>query len=514
MTLHRILVSGLVCFTLLASGDVFAQQQSRPNVLFIAIDDLNDWVDLFGGHPQAETPNLDRFARQGAVVFQNASCPGPVCGPSRSALLSGYMPHHSGVYGNAQNMRQSPLIAANPTLPEYFSQHGYRTISQGKIFHAHGTPGGIDRGQWAFQDWSSGEGGSKVDRTQVTSRDKNLIAGKPAAPSKYNQSGGSEFAFGPTVGEVDDTSDYKTAAWAAQQLQQPSDSPFFLAVGLSKPHLPFYVPQSFFDLYPIEQIQLPPIKEDDLQDIQTPAGKVKFSATNDYLWLREQGQMKQAVQAYLAAVSFADACIGKILEGLNDGPNADNTIVVIWGDHGWHLGEKLRFRKATGWPEATRCPLLIRTPAMTERADCQSVVNLIDLYPTLVDYCGLPAKDDLDGSSLVPLLTDPGGKIHNYTTTIFGFQRAAITDGHWHYARHDDETEELYDLKSDPMGWDNLAGQTDSQIEQTLQRFREQLPQQFAKPIDKTPQAVKKHAKGLNRDLKWPRSLQSISSGQ
>lgn len=518
--LARVLCTALVtlapgAFAEVNGTEVAAQDDlAQPNVLFISVDDLNDWVSLFGGHPQAKTPNLDRLAGDGAVVFQNAICPGPVCGPSRSALLSGYMPYRTGVYGNAQNMRNSELIAANATLPEYFSRHGYQTISRGKIFHAHGTSGGQDRGQWAFEDWSQGEGGTGADPQRVTSRDKNLIRGKPAGPSKFTRKGGSEFAFGPTKGRLQETSDYKTAIWAAELLGKPdlsgksSERPFFLAVGLSKPHLPFYVPQSFFDLYPIDKIELPPIKEDDLADILTPSGKVKFSPTNDYLWLTEKDQMKQAVQAYLAAVSFADACVGKILDGLSNGPHAGNTIVVVWGDHGWHLGEKLRFRKATGFREATRCPLIIRTPSMTERADCVSPVNLIDLYPTLVEYCQLPTKQDLDGVSLVPLLKDPAGSVRSYSTTIFGHNRAAITDGSWHYARHDDGTEELYDLTSDPYGWQNLVRQSSDRILQTKRRFEQQIPERFAAPIPATPGDVKKRATGLNRELKWPRQLQ------
>ncbi len=221
-----------------------ALAQSRRNVLFIAVDDLNDWVGAFGGNPQTQTPNIDRFANQGAVVFQNAHCAGPVCGPSRSALLSGFMPHRSGVYGNSQNMLKVPLVQQYATLPEYFAQHGYATISRGKIFHAHATAGGRDQGQWAFEQWSGGTGGSRVDRSHLTSRDKNLIDGKPGKESQFTKGNGSEFAWGPTEGGLAETSDYKTAEWAADQLSVAHDQPFFLAVGLSKPHLPFLRPRS------------------------------------------------------------------------------------------------------------------------------------------------------------------------------------------------------------------------------------------------------------------------------
>lgn len=478
-----------------------------PNVLFISVDDLNDWVSLFGGHPQAKTPNLDRLARRGAMVFQNAVCPGPVCGPSRSALLSGYMPHRTGVYGNSQNMLASKLIAENPTLPEYFSQHGYATLSRGKIFHAHGTPTGLDRGQWAFQNYVRNEDGTGVDRQRVTSKDKNLVMGRPAEPSEYAKGGGSEFAFGPTRGTLEEMSDFKTAKWAATMLrrQRESAKPFFMAVGFSKPHLPFYVPQSFFDLYPIDEVELPAIKPDDLDDIRTPRGKPKFSATSDYLWLQEKGQLKRAVQAYLAAISFADACVGHVVDALENSTHADNTIVVVWGDHGWHLGEKLRFRKATGFYESTRCPLIIRAPWMKQRLDCNSVVSLIDLYPTLVDYCGLPKRAGLDGVSLVPLLKDPKSSVQRYVTTIFGQSQAAITDGRWHFARHRDGTRELYDLKADPNCWTNLANKPDDETAAIMQRFESQFPSHFADPVKQTPRSVKKRAKGLSATPSWPR---------
>lgn len=469
-------VAVLVC----AGSDAAGQEDRRPNILFIAIDDLNDWASPFGGNPQAITPNLDRFARNGSVVFQDAHCPGPVCGPSRSALLSGFMPNRTGAYGNTHNMLESELIQASATLPEYFAKHGYRTISCGKIFHKHSIRGKDDHGQWSFQEWNATKGGGGVDRNHLTSRSKNLIDGKPAAMSEYTLDRGSEFAWGPTRDGLEQTKDYRTARWAADHLNQPADQPFFLAVGLSKPHLPFYVPQEFFDLYPIEDVQLPPIREDDLDDILNHAGKPMHRPSDDYLWLKEQGQMKHAVQAYLAATSYADACLGKIFDAVAQGPHADNTIIVVWGDHGWHLGEKLRYRKATAWSESTRCPLIIRTPTMTKRHDCESLVNLIDLYPTLVDYCGLPPKSNLDGVSIKPLLSDPSSAVRQSTTTIFGENRASITDGNWRYIATDDVAEELYDLRSDPQEWHNLITDDSAESRQSLERMRDLVPETFA----------------------------------
>ncbi len=482
-------------------------KSTQANVLFIAVDDLNDWVRLYGGHEQAKTPNIDALAAMGSVVFQNAHCAGPVCGPSRSALLSGFMPHRSGVYGNSQNMLNAPLVKTHATLPEYFAKHGYETISRGKIFHAHASASGADKGQWAFEKWHPGEGGVSVDRKKVTSRDKNLINGKPGPKSAYTKRGGSEFAWGPTQGPTEQTRDFKTAVWASNQLSRKHDRPFFLAVGLSKPHLPFYAPQSFFDLYPIDQVKANPILVDDLDDILMPNGKPKFKPSNDFLWLKQNDLLEEVTQAYLACVSYADACVGEIIDGLQNGPNAENTIVVLWGDHGWHLGEKLRYRKATGWIESTRLPLLIRTPEMKQQKDCRRPVNLIDLFPTLIDYCGLPAKAEIDGKSLVPLLKDPAARWDAATVTIFGKRNASIIGQRWHFISHHDGTEELYDLDEDPLEWNNLANNMSGAAGMARDRLAKFVPESFVDPIDASDPKWKKSGKGIDRSLKMRRDL-------
>lgn len=499
-----------VVLLLLACVPAWATAENRPNVLFIAVDDLNDWVGVFGGHAQGKTPNLDSFARRGSVVFQNAHCPGPVCGPSRSALLSGFMPHRTGVYGNSRNMLNSQLVQQHATLPEYFAKHGYETISRGKIFHRHATAGGIDSGHWAFERWEHKSGGTPVNKSRLTSRDKNLIDGTPGPPSKNTKAGGSEFAWGPTVGGFKETSDYKTAAWAAEQLAAKHDKPFLLAVGLSKPHLPFYSPQEFFDMHPLENVKANPILSDDLADILTPAGKPKYRPTADFLWIKENELFEEVTQAYLACVSYADACVGVILDGLRNSNYADNTIVIIWGDHGWHLGEKLRYRKATPWSEATRLPLIIRTPSMNELTKCDRPVNLIDLFPTLIDYCELPAKPEIDGDSLVPLLKDPDAKWRDATVTIFGSGDASVVGLQWRYIQHRDGTEELYYLEEDPLEWNNMIRSPNSAPRRAKQRLRKFVPKHFAPPIPKSDPSLKKKAQGIDRALKATRDLEAL----
>ncbi len=467
------------------------QPKGPPNVLFIAVDDLNDWVGPFGGAPQKKsaTPHLDRFARRGAVVFQQAQCAGPVCGPSRSALLSGFMPHRSGVYGNGHNMRGSGLVQAHLTLPEYFSRHGYHTLSNGKIFHKH--PG--DEGHWAFDQWedAAGGAGSRPDPARLTSRRQNLWDGQPIPrPAvkredlKDGDADGTEFAWGPTRGPKEDSKDWKAAEWAAAHLARPPGKPFFLALGISKPHLPWYVPQEYFDRHPLESIQLPEFRLDDLDDIVDPQGRVKNKPSADFTWVRQGPRLhRAAVQAYLAAISYADDCIGHVLAALERSPARDNTIVVIWGDHGWHLGEKLRFRKAALWAESTRLPLIIRLPGMQAQQDCPRVVNLIDLFPTLIEACGLPAKPGIDGRSLVPLLRDPRQAWPHVSITVAGLGNAAVRDERWYFIRYRDGTEEFYDMAADPLQWRNLAASSAPEILRQKARLAASFPAAFAPEV-------------------------------
>jgi len=502
----RLLIISL-CF--LAVTYPTTRADERPNVLFIAIDDLNDWVSIFGGHPQAITPNFDRLARQGSIIFANAHCPGPVCGSSRSALLSGFMPDRTGIYGNGANMLDSPLVQTHATLPEYFAKHGYDTLSRGKIYHAHGAANGYDRGQWAFEHFSPTRGSSVPDPDKITSRDRNLILGKPGPPSNNTTKGGSEFVWGPTKGSTEDMSDYQTAKWAADVLSEPNDKPIFLAVGFSKPHLPFHVPQEFYDLYPLDQVKVTPIREDDLDDILRPDGKRKFSPTPDYLWVKENQLFPEVTQAYLACCSFVDTCLGVVLDGLERSDRARNTIVVVWGDHGWHLGEKLKFRKVSPWSEATRVPLIIRTPQMSEQKVCSHPVNLMDLYPTLIDYCGLPDKPMIDGDSMVPLLGDPESTWRDATVTIVGSGTTSICSKRWRYIVHEDGTEEFYDMKTDPQEWDNLILKMTSQTESAKAELAKFLPAAFAKPLPNSKYAIKNRNQ-YDMTLKDQRRLEQL----
>jgi len=487
------------------SAALVAGAADRPNVLFISVDDLNDWVGVYGGHPQCKTPHIDRFAST-AMVFRNASCAGPVCGPSRSALLSGFMPATTGLYGNSNNMLDSDIVQLHATLPEYFSKHGYLTISKGKIFHKHTTKNGQDHGHWAFDVWEQAKGSGKPDPARLFYRDKGIVNGKKLENPKYTESGGSPFVFGPLLDGKERTKDYRTAKWFEGKLQEDYDKPFFMAVGISKPHLPFHAPQEYFDLYPLESVQVPEYRLDDLDDILDAKGKKAFKPHVDFLWCREYGVMKEAVRAYLATISYADDCVGVVLDALANSQYADNTIVVIWGDHGWHLGEKLKFRKASLWRESTQLPLIIRTPGMKEGRACTRNVNLIDLYPTLVDLCGLPEKK-LDGTSIKPLLENP--KLEwDPTVTTQGKGNHSVMSEEWHYITYAKGVEELYDLKNDPMEWTNLVQSNPEQAQAVIAALKPCLPQNDADEVPKS--AKSKSMKKIDETIKPRRDLSKL----
>lgn len=462
----------IATMALFSAMSTFAQKQ--PNIVMIVVDDLNDWIGPYGGNPQVITPNLDKFASK-SMVFRNTSCAGPVCGPSRSALLSGFMPAKTGLYGNGHNMMNSEIVQTHATLPEYFTKNGYLTISSGKIFHKHPTANGEDHGHWAFDVWENESGSEKPQPDKYYSRYDGIINGKKIENALYADGGGSDFAFGPTIGGKEVTKDYRTAKWFEGKLTEKYEKPFFMSVGISKPHLSFCVPEEYFNRYNLDSIKIPEYRMDDLDDIIGKNGEKAYEPSGDFLWLKHYGIEKEAVRAYMAAITYADECIGVVLDALAKSKYADNTIVMIYGDHGWHLGEKLRYRKATLWREATQLPFIMHVPGMNKKQECTRNVNLLDIYPTLIDLCKLPEKE-LDGKSFAPLLKDPTLKWAPTVTTQDRNNHSVISEK-WHYVSITKRgTEELYDLENDPMEWKNLANNKTPEIEAVIKEMRAYLP--------------------------------------
>ena len=441
-----------------------AAADDSPNVLFIAVDDLRDWVGHLGGHPQATTPNIDRLAASG-VSFTRAYCSAPLCNPSRISLLTGIAPSNSGVYGNGEKLRDKLPDAV--TLMQHFRASGYSARGAGKIFHGSGA---YDKDSWDgyFRPASS-------EKPRRIKRDSSL------PKSAW-------VPWGPLACSDDEMFDGKNADWIIAELEKPQAKPFFLAYGLTKPHLNWEVPQKYFDLHPIDGIELPSVKKGDLDDVPPfgqklacevydPSGKRNFAKPGgDHQNVIDNSQWHKAVQAYLATISFADAQIGRVLEALEKSEHAEHTIVVRWGDHGWHLGEKEHWRKHALWDVSTRTPLIISVPEGRTRGQfCYRPVSLIDLYPTLVDLCGLPKRDGLDGQSLKPLLKNPSQEWNRPVLMTYGFNNHAIQTQRCRYIRYADGGEELYDHTNDLNEWKNLASL--SQYKSTIEELKKHLPE-------------------------------------
>ncbi len=458
---------------LLLTLGVFIQPASAndpPNVLFIAVDDLRDWVGHLGGHPQAKTPNIDRLAKRG-VSFTRAYCSAPLCNPSRISLLTSIAPSNSGVYGNGEKLRDKLPRAV--TLMQHFRASGYSARGAGKIFHGSNP---YDQDSW---DGYFRPANSK--KPQRIKRDSSL------PKSAW-------VPWGPLACSDDEMFDGKNAGWIIAELAKPQEKPFFLAYGLTKPHLTWEVPQKYFDLHPIDRIELPVVKKGDLDDVPPfdqklarevfdPSGERNFAVKpdGDHANVIANNQWRQAVQAYLATISFADAQIGRVLEALEKSEHAENTIIVLWGDHGWHLGEKEHWRKHALWNVSTRTPLIISVPegrtldGRTPAQLCHRPVSLIDLYPTLVDLCGLPEKDGLDGQSLKPLLKNPSQQWQRPVVMTYGSGNHAVQTQRWRYIRYADGGEELYDHTKDPNEWKNLVSL--SQYKSTIEKLKMHLPE-------------------------------------
>jgi arylsulfatase A-like enzyme len=392
------------------------------------------------------------------MIFKNAVCTAPICGPSRSAILSGFLPSTSGIYGNAHNMIYSDIVKKNATLPEYFSMNGYHTLSNGKIFHKHGTANGkTDFGAWAYDEFARGRryNNDKADPKYITASKAGVINGKKNPKFKGKSS---KLSWGPTKDSFEETVDFAVADWATKQLQRDFDKPFFMSVGFIKPHLPWFVPKEFFDLYDLDKVKAPDVDESDLDDILTPNGKKAFGPSGEYEWVKKHGLEKEATRAYLANISFADRCLGLVMDALEKSGHADNTIVVIWGDHGWHLGEKQRYLKSTLWAEVVHTPLLVRLPNMKKSIIAKQTVSLVDMYPTLVSLCNLPKKKNIEGHDFSSVLKDENTKWEHPGITISTSGTSVLTN-ELHYISYLSGTEELYDVKKDPLEKHNLINQ-------------------------------------------------------
>ena len=465
------LASSLAVLLLLAPPAEAAEAR-KLNVLLFAIDDLNDWVGSLGGHPQAKTPHIDRLAARG-TVFLNAHCQSPLCNPSRTSVLTGLRPSTTGVYALEPWFRSAERWRDLVTLPQHFARHGYRTLTTGKVHHdayppQEGRAPGAEFSVWGYH------GG---------------FAPRPAKKFVETPEGNNPLVDWGIFPEDDrEQDDWKVADWAIEQLRDPEE-PFFLSVGFRHPHVPCYASKKWFDLYPEDSVELPPALEGDRDDTPRFSWYLHWRLPEPRLsWLRERGQWRPLVRAYLASVSFVDAMVGRVLEALERGGLAERTIVVLWSDHGWHLGEKGITGKTTLWERSTRSPLVFAGPGIAAGGRCARPAELLDIYPTLVELCGLPPKPELEGTSLVPQLRDARAPRERPAVTTHGPGNHAVRSERHRYIRYADGSEELYDLERDPNEWTNLLARSekaalDPEIEATRRDLARWLPKGDAAPL-------------------------------
>ena len=469
--------------------------QERPNVLFIAIDDLNDWIGCLGGHPQALTPNIDKLAGRG-VLFTNAHCAAPACNPSRAAIFSGRMPTETGVWNN-QSGSLGKLYPKARLLPTAFRDAGYTALGTGKLLHGSGGKQAYDKYYTVGQRWSPfpknavgytenelpSKGTDNPRHVLQDSKGREVVLPLNRMPSdrKPNDTGGESFDWGPFDVPDSDFGDTQITDWAIKRLKKEREEPLFLGMGYYRPHIPLWAPARFFERFKDDPGKLPDIRTDDLEDLGASAKKWAIEAVTagSHSTVVEHKQWRAAVEAYLACVTYVDYEIGRLLEALDASPKKDNTVIVLWSDHGWHLGEKQHWGKWTGWERSTRVPLIVVPPQRAKEdfakagSVCAQPVGLIDLYPTSLELCGIADPIKLDGESLVPLLKNPQLKTDRAVVTMFDQGNVSVRTMRWRYIRYADGSEELYDHQTDKHEWKNLAA--NSEYEDVKQKLAESL---------------------------------------
>jgi len=418
-------------------------------VLFIAIDDLRDWVGYLHHNEQTKTPNIDRLAKMG-TAFTHSYCAAPVCNPSRAALMSGLRPFTTGVYENNNDWRT--VIGEDKPLTTTFRKAGYYVCGAGKIYHEAYTR----RSEW--DDYLPNEGGKGSQKLSPQAKDDGV--------------GGIKFA--PLDCADSALPDYAIADYGIAELAKPHDKPLFLAVGLHKPHMPWNVPQKYYDMFPLASIELPPYLENDLDDVPPAGVKMAHPGTNHEPMLKS-GRWKEAIQGYLAAIAYTDMNIGRLLDAFDKSPIKDNTIICFWCDHGWHLGEKHHWRKFALWEESTRAPMIIAAPGVTKpNTLCERTVDFMSIYPTLCDLCGIPTPSHVEGKSIKSLLIDPKSEWNQPAMTTYLFGNHGIRSEGWRYIRYNNGDEELYNEANDPNEWKNLA--KDPNSKEKIEELAKYLP--------------------------------------
>jgi len=467
-------IAGLLLFLPFFSCQQKVVKKEKPNVLFLIIDDLNDWSKLLNKDNPIKMPNLESLAQKG-VLFTHAYCSSPACNPSRVSVMTGLRPHKTGVYGNKSDWRRALPDAV--TIQQYFMQNGYYSAGAGKVFH-HFWDG-------AFHDTASFNDFLMLPKTYPDS---------PMPEHKLNGFdwyGSLNTDWGAYPAKLEDAVDYKTASYGVKFLSEKHEKPFILSIGIFRPHMPFFAPESYFEKYPLKDVVMPAVKSDDWDDL--PSGAVTLLKDKKWFWQGMEKAMKinpdawkEMVRAYQSCATFADDQMGRVLDALDNSPYKDNTIIVLWSDNGFHLGEKQHIEKFALWEKTTHIPLIFVSPGQIKQGlTIDKPVDLTSIYPTLVELSGLKPKAGLDGKSLVPLILNPATSMPPALMTYMKGNHAIRTE-RWRYIQYADKTEELYDHNNDPNEWYNLAG--DPQYKSVIDSLKEYIPQHNA---DQVPDMVK-----------------------
>ncbi|GGZ87298.1 sulfatase [Algibacter mikhailovii] len=499
--MKRFKLISILCLSLslaICKGGI-AQNDEKLNVILIMCDDLNDYQGVFGGHPQAKTPNIDKLAKSG-VQFINAQSNVPVCQPSRNSLFTGVYAHASKDFGWTPLLKQ-PVLKNNKTLMRLFKENGYKTLGSGKL--THGKPP---------QEWDEWGANYKHNYGPSYNNGETNVA-HPAVPEPYRSIGPVDGSYGrlSTAGEStgergkpgwvygwdkkpfrytndkdrDLLQDEKHAKWAKEKLKalENQEQPFFMGIGFVRPHTPLHAPDKYFDMFPIDELELNPWIPEDTEDTywlenfdsKKKGPKYYRMLLESYGGNREKA-LKHFLQAYLACVAFVDEQIGKVMDALDNSRFRNNTIVVFTSDHGWQMGEKDYIFKNSPWEESTRIPLIVRAPIMKAAVKVEQPVSLIDVFPTLVDLCNLKGGNKLNdkggnigGYSMKPLFNGsekwngPNGAltmVGNYGKTIpVEKQNFSYRTKDWRFILYSNGQEELYNHKKDAFEWHNVANQ-------------------------------------------------------
>ncbi|WP_203257114.1 sulfatase [Hyunsoonleella ulvae] len=462
------------CKSKASQEQVTETQNTKPNVLFIAVDDLNNMIGPIDNFSNVKTPNFDRLANMG-VTFTNAHVQAPLCGPSRASIMTGLRPSTTGIYGMAPDneVRRdgNPETKDITFLPEYFRNNGYHTMGIGKLFHIHAP------------DSVFNESGGRVKGFGPYPKKRFVWDGFGKGIRGTHGRTSTDWGAFPEQDSL--LPDHQSVNWVTERLQRNYDKPFFMGLGFLRVHVPLYVPQKWFDLYPLEEIETPPYKSDDLNDIPPVGMKINdLPMMPSTEWAKESGEWKKIVQAYLACISFVDYELGRVLDALENSKYADNTIIVLWSDHGYRLGEKGTFAKHALWETATKAPLLFAGPNLPKGKKIDAPVEMLSIYPTLLELSALPAYERNEGNSLVAMMQNDEGLSEARAITTFGMNNHAIKMNGYRYIQYEDGKEELYDHSNDPNEWANVAG--NSEYKETIKELKKLLPTKNARWDEKS----------------------------